>query len=117
MTGIYAWRLGLDGSPFHAGRINGIPLNVPFLPQQLSRRNYSTHYVGKWHGGFCSERLIPTNRGFDSFYGFYSGAINYMNHQSRVDANCTGLDYREVQGQTETILHNKGSNNQQKISQ
>ena len=36
---------------------------VPFLPEKLKEENYSTHYVGKWHGGFCNEKLLPTNRG------------------------------------------------------
>ena len=25
--------------------------------------------VGKWHHGYCTEGLLPTNRGFSTFFG------------------------------------------------
>ena len=45
---------------------------VPLIAEQLNASNYTSHYVGKWHGGFCSNKLTPTQRGFESFYGFYT---------------------------------------------
>lgn len=41
---------------------------------------YKTHLVGKWHLGYFSERYTPTYRGFDSFYGYYNGLIDYFNY-------------------------------------
>lgn len=41
---------------------------------------YSTHMVGKWHLGFFEWPYTPTYRGFDSFYGFYTGAEDHFKH-------------------------------------
>ena len=36
--------------------------------------------VGKWHLGFYEWPYTPTYRGFDSFYGFYTGAEDHFKH-------------------------------------
>ena len=36
--------------------------------------------VGKWHLGFYEWPYTPTYRGFDSFYGFYTGAEDHFDH-------------------------------------
>lgn len=36
--------------------------------------------IGKWHLGFYNWESTPTYRGFDTFYGFYSGAENHYTH-------------------------------------
>jgi arylsulfatase A-like enzyme len=35
--------------------------------------------VGKWHLGYSSLEYTPTYRGFDHFYGYYNGFIDYWN--------------------------------------
>ena len=66
-------------SPFRADQVNGIPLGVPFLPKILKRKNYKNHFVGKWHAGFCNDRLTPTQARFHilvhDFDRMYSGYI------------------------------------------
>ena len=42
---------------------------------------YETHIVGKWHLGFYEWPYTPTYRGFDSFYGFYTGSEDHFNHE------------------------------------
>ena len=39
--------------------------------------------VGKWHLGFYEWPYTPTYRGFDSFYGFYTGAEDHFNHERK----------------------------------
>ena len=53
---------------------------VYFLNFFLS--GYATHLVGKWHLGFYKWPYVPTNRGFDSAYGFWGGAEDHYNHTS-----------------------------------
>eukprot|EP01084_Bolivina_argentea_P122552 217162_1 len=59
----------------------GVPLYFDFLPKILKQESaYKTHAFGKWHMGYYQVEYTPTYRGFDSFYGFYSGCDNYVNH-------------------------------------
>ena len=34
----------------------------------------------QWHLGFAAKEYLPTHRGFDSFYGYYSGGTDYWDH-------------------------------------
>ena len=45
----------------------------------LRSAGYSTHMIGKWHLGFYEEQLLPTRRGFDSFFGLlYAREEHYL---------------------------------------
>ena len=67
-------------------------LDERLLPQEIKqlekgpkwKRPYSTHMVGKWHLGNCDKKFLPHNRGFDSFYGIYGGAVNYYNKTKKL---------------------------------
>lgn len=72
MTGRYPLHTGInEWIPPACGY--GLPLNETTLADKLKGAGYATHAVGKWHLGFFQEEYTPTFRGFDSFYGFYSG--------------------------------------------
>ncbi|XP_077513067.1 uncharacterized protein LOC144124306 [Amblyomma americanum] len=92
MTGRYPIRTGMQGIPLQLSEPWGLPLDVRILPQYLKDLGYETHLVGKWHLGAYMETLTPTFRGFDSFYGFYSGEEDYYSHKATY-ANYTGLDF------------------------
>lgn len=51
----------------------GLDPELPTWPKLLQAAGYSTAFVGKWHVGSL-DRHLPTNNGYDEFYGFRSGA-------------------------------------------
>jgi len=79
LTGRYAMRQGIGKMlPWDYTEIGGIPVGQPTVANWLKvMSNYSTYAVGKWHCGYAYEGLLPTNKGFDHFFGFYQGAIHY----------------------------------------
>ena len=60
---------------------NGIPPEHPTLASLLRANGYSTHMVGKWHGGFLPW-FSPLKSGWDTFYGNYSGGLDYFSKQA-----------------------------------
>lgn len=55
----------------------GIPPEHPTLASLLRGAGYATAMVGKWHGGFLPW-FSPLKSGWDSFYGNYSGGLDYF---------------------------------------
>jgi arylsulfatase A-like enzyme len=49
------------------------------LPALLKNAGYATGLIGKWHLGYKPE-LSPNAHGFEYFYGFKSGLIDYWQH-------------------------------------
>ncbi|CAH3147021.1 unnamed protein product [Porites evermanni] len=80
LSGRYPIHTGLQHGIIHNGDPYGLPLNITTLPQKLKKAGYSTHMIGKWHLGFYNWDSTPTYRGFDTFYGFYSGAEDHYTH-------------------------------------
>ncbi len=73
MTGRSPARFGITGA---IGR-GVVPLGEHFLPQTFQKAGYQTFMVGKWHLGERSDDYAPNARGFDHFFGFHGGGINY----------------------------------------
>lgn len=48
------------------------------LRPKKAHGSYSTYGVGKWHLGFFERKYTPTHRGFDQWFGFYTGKIDYF---------------------------------------
>ena len=79
LSGMYQHRFGFEhnsGPQEYASREFGIPRDIPILPESLKAAGYRTAMIGKWHVGF-EPGLRPHERGFDRFYGFLPGAMNY----------------------------------------
>jgi arylsulfatase A-like enzyme len=81
ISGRYQQRFGLEqalaGSP--EDRQRGLPVTGHSLPQLLKNHGYETALIGKWHLGFLPE-FGPNAHGFDTFFGFLGGAIDYFRH-------------------------------------
>lgn len=79
ITGRYQQRVRLE-VPINPGpQEPGLPATGRSLPQLLKNNGYATGLVGKWHLGFTAA-LGPITHGFDSFFGFKSGFIDYYQH-------------------------------------
>lgn len=82
MTGRYQQRFGFE---FNAGPLQrainnkdmGLPLTEITLAQAMKKAGYATGMVGKWHMGM-NDRYMPTQRGFDEYFGFLFGANLYI---------------------------------------
>ncbi|XP_013399823.1 arylsulfatase B [Lingula anatina] len=95
LTGYYPFHNGLQHGVIHDTQPYGLPLNRTTLPQHLQALGYRTSMIGKWHLGFCNWSYTPTSRGFDHFYGYYSGAEDYFTHVQGREGHVHGLDFRD----------------------
>lgn len=57
----------------------GLPPTTPTLAAALGERGYATYMSGKWHLG-VDDASRPHSHGFDHWYGFLAGCIDYYSH-------------------------------------
>lgn len=77
LTGLYSHQAGIANftgrdqskklGPAYLGRFNK---NCVTIAEVLKQNGYNTYAVGKWHVGHAE---VPTDRGFDEFYGYIKG--------------------------------------------
>jgi arylsulfatase A-like enzyme len=82
ITGRYQQRVTLERPLSHATTPDGTLGLRPTgrsLPQLLRNHGYATGLIGKWHLGYRPE-FSPTAHGFESFFGFKAGYIDYYQH-------------------------------------
>jgi arylsulfatase A-like enzyme len=74
LTGRYPLRAGVPD--------NGPPLaaSETTIAQVLKTAGYATGLFGKWHLG-ATEETDPNAHGFDRFFGFHAGCIDYYSHR------------------------------------
>ena len=82
ITGRYQYRLrvGLE-EPIAGNRNVGLPPEHPTLPSLLKKAGYGTTLIGKWHLGSLPD-YGPLKSGYDHFWGFRGGAVDYFTHKS-----------------------------------
>ncbi len=68
LTGSYPQRVGVHGALFPNWKKEGLDPRHETIAEVLKGKGYSTGMVGKWHLGDEKE-FLPTNQGFDSYYG------------------------------------------------
>lgn len=82
MTGRWPIRYGMGESVITPWRKWGLPTTEQTIADLLAVAGYERRgMVGKWHIGHYKKELLPLNRGFNSFYGHYNGALDYFTHQ------------------------------------
>jgi arylsulfatase A-like enzyme len=98
ITGRYQQRVGLEQAlgTSQVDLQRGLPVTGNSLPRLLKNNGYATALIGKWHLGY-QARMGPNAHGFDYFYGFLSGAVNYFAHtrgdgQSDLYENTTAVE-------------------------
>ena len=74
MTGRYPIRAGVPQNG------SDLPVSEVTVAQLLREHGYATGAIGKWHLGAASDRS-PNAKGFDYFYGFHSGCIDFYSHR------------------------------------
>ena len=82
ISGRYQQRFAMErplGAASTADGELGLPATGRSLPQLLRTAGYTTALLGKWHLGYLPE-FSPLKHGFDSFFGFKSGYIDYYEH-------------------------------------
>jgi len=81
LTGRYQERFGFEynNGPARRDLRQGLGLSPAevTLGQLLQQDGYHTGMVGKWHLG-SQDAFYPTQRGFDEFVGFLTGATTYI---------------------------------------
>ena len=88
ISGRYQQRFGLEhplGAQPPADAERGLTATGRSLPQLLKNNGYATALIGKWHLGWKSE-FSPIAHGFDYFFGFKSGYVDYYQHTTGGDA-------------------------------
>jgi arylsulfatase A-like enzyme len=86
ITGRYQQRVKLERPLGTAGAAleQGLSTTGRSLPQLLKNNGYRTALIGKWHLGFKPE-FGPNAHGFDYFFGFLSGYIDFYTHTRGTD--------------------------------
>src|SRR5579871_189370 len=86
ITGRYQYRLrlGLEEPLNTTTPTVGLPPAHPTLPSLLKSAGYATSLVGKWHLGTLPN-FGPLKSGYDHFYGYRGGAVDYYSHKGTDD--------------------------------
>ncbi|HKJ79995.1 MAG TPA: sulfatase, partial [Prolixibacteraceae bacterium] len=81
LTGNYQQRAGLEGVIYVKGetRKTGMAPSETTIAELFKKAGYATAIMGKWHLGY-QPRFNPVHQGFDEFYGYVSGNVDYHSH-------------------------------------
>ncbi|MBP8952085.1 MAG: sulfatase-like hydrolase/transferase [Armatimonadetes bacterium] len=79
LTGKYPGHAGVRSILAGHRQATGLPRETPSLASALKRQGYGTAMSGKWHLG-VAEDSMPHNHGFDDWFGFLAGCIDFYSH-------------------------------------
>jgi arylsulfatase A-like enzyme len=81
LTGCYPHRTGVTGVLREEHDHTGMHPGLPTIAEILAGAGYHTALIGKWHLGM-PPAYRPSRRGFQYFYGFLNGTVDYYTHRS-----------------------------------
>lgn len=84
MTGRYQQRYNMEvplPSSLETAQGRGLSAEGHSLARLVKNAGYSTGLVGKWHLGYRDDQS-PEAHGFDYFFGFKAGFVDYYQHTS-----------------------------------
>jgi arylsulfatase A-like enzyme len=108
ISGRYQQRIPLERALGSTGASldMGLPATGRSLPRLLKDAGYATGLVGKWHLGYRPE-FSPNAHGFDYFYGFLAGYVDFYHHtrggDGREDLWENGVAVRDTGYMTDLI--------------
>jgi arylsulfatase A-like enzyme len=79
LTGRYPNRAGVPRILAGKRGTPGLPASEMTLASALKPHGYRTALFGKWHLG-VAEDMRPNKHGFDEFFGFLAGCVDYYSH-------------------------------------
>ncbi|MGH2797502.1 MAG: sulfatase family protein [Thermoleophilaceae bacterium] len=79
LTGRYPGNAGVRSILRGHRLASGLPASVPTLAAALRPLGYRSALFGKWHLG-VKEGSRPHDRGFDEWFGFLAGCVDYYSH-------------------------------------
>lgn len=88
ITGRYQYRLPIGLEEPLGNRNVGVPPEHPTLPSLLRKAGYGTTLLGKWHLGPLPD-YGPLKSGYDHFWGFRGGSLDYFTHKQGGAASAT----------------------------
>jgi len=122
MTGLYPQRIGGMECAIGTGNVGryddairlrelhdlGVPVTQSILATSLQKAGYSTAVFGKWHLGY-ELKHHPLNHGFEQFFGFLGGYVDYYRHRefSDLDVLFDGEKPVEAEGYMTELITNR----------
>jgi arylsulfatase A-like enzyme len=79
MTGRYPGNAGVRSILTGHRTASGLHASVPTVAVALRKLGYRTALFGKWHLG-VAEGSRPQDHGFDEWFGFMAGCVDYYSH-------------------------------------
>ena len=79
LTGRYPGNAGVRSILAGHRTTSGLPPEVPTLATALAAQGYRTALFGKWHLGLA-EGSRPQDHGFQEWFGFLAGCVDYYSH-------------------------------------
>ena len=79
LTGRYPGNAGVRSILAGHRTASGLPADVPTLAEALKPLGYRTFMSGKWHLGL-QPGCRPGDHGFEHWFGFMAGCIDYYSH-------------------------------------